>query len=452
MTQQASGNVLRRTVVRRERTLPIPGEVLVRVGQRVSPDTIVAKTEVLPGDPYVVDLIQGFRRRMTAQEVGEAMVKRVGERVKAGEPLARITRGIFGEVTEVKAPVDGMVEFISRAYGRVLLREDPKLASPIAVVNVARQLDVWPATIRMYMRYREGDEVKQGAPLADSPSVTGIDYSYSPISGIIEKIDTRNGTVTIVRPARPTMVEAYLAGRVDEVVPEHGVYVSCAAAYVTGVFGVGFETYGYLRVISGSPDGVVDAPDIAGELRDQILVAGAHVTLAAARKAAAGGARGIVCGAMDHLDLVSYVGQEIGVGITGQEDVPMSIILTEGFGRMPMAAPAFELLREHQGKLASANGSTQVRAGVIRPEIIIPLGDPEPSDDDPAETATPQEALLPGVRVRILRKPHFGQWGQVVEVPTRPERLETEAIVRVVHVRLDDGRRVTVPQSNVEVF
>lgn len=452
MTHFASGLVVRRMVVRRERVLPIAGEVMVRPGDRVSPDTVIAKTEVLPGDPYVVDLVQGFRRRMTPDEVSRAMVKRVGDRVRAGETLARSTRGLFGEVTEIKAPVEGVVEFISRAYGRVLLREDPKLASPIAVVNVARQLDVWPATIRMYMRYREGDEVKQGAPLADSASVTGIDYAYSPISGIIEKVDTRHGTVTIVRPARPTMVEAYLAGRVDALVPEHGAQVSCAAAYVAGVFGVGFETYGYLRMVSDSERGTVDAADLGGDLRDQVLVAGAHISLAAVRKAAAGGARGIVCGGMDHLDLVEYVGQEIGVGITGQEDVPMSVVLTEGFGRMPMAAPTFELLREHRGKLACINGSTQVRAGVIRPEVIIPLGDPTPEEAALPEATPPAGELGPGVRVRVLRKPYFGLWGRVIGVPIQPEPMETEAVARVVWIELDDGRQVRVPQANVELF
>jgi len=35
--------------------------------------------------------------------------------------------------------------------------------------------------------------------------------------------------------------------------------------------------------------------------------------------------------------LRQYVGYDIGVAITGQENVPMTLILTEGFGELPMA-------------------------------------------------------------------------------------------------------------------
>jgi hypothetical protein len=60
--------------------------------------------------------------------------------------------------------------------------------------------------------------------------------------------------------------------------------------------------------------------------------------------------------------------------------------------------------------------------------------------------------LALGAVVRLLRKPYFGLWGEVVDVPVKAEQLETEAWVRVVHVRLQDGRTISVPQENVEVF
>ncbi|MDP2872728.1 MAG: hypothetical protein Q8P31_09345 [Bacillota bacterium] len=450
MIQPVELKIARRTLLRRERMLPIPGELLVSKGQTVTPDTVVAKTEVLPGDPYVIDLKSEFHQTLTAKQVSEAMLKRVGDRVAAGEPIAEIARGMLRERHQVRSPVDGIVEFISRAYGRVLIREDPKSAMPVANVAVAKQLDIWPSSLRMYMRYREGDEVKQGAVLADSPSVSGMDYSYSPISGIIEKIDTRTGYVTIVRPARPTLVDAYLSGRIESTTAELGAVVTCTAAHIQGVFGVGFENYGYLKMVASDPGKIVDADDLTGELRDKVFVAGQKVTLEAVRKAAAGGARGFITGGMDHLDLVGFVGSEIGVGITGQEDVPLTIVLTEGFGGMRMADWTFDLLREHEGKLVSFNGSTQVRAGVIRPEVVIPLA----GDDGPTspEEIAPGGQLASGSRVRLLRKPYFGAWGTVIELPLEAQRIETEATLRVARVKLEDGGEVTVPEANIEVF
>jgi len=47
--------------------------------------------------------------------------------------------------------------------------------------------------------------------------------------------------------------------------------------------------------------------------------------------------------------------------------------LTEGFGPSPMNEEIFDLLRSFQGKLACVDGTTQIRARMLRPEIIIPL-------------------------------------------------------------------------------
>jgi len=62
------------------------------------------------------------------------------------------------------------------------------------------------------------------------------------------------------------------------------------------------------------------------------------------------------------------------VEATGTEQVGFTLILTEGFGSIPMAGKTFALLSAHAGQPASISGATQIRAGVIRPEIIIPKG------------------------------------------------------------------------------
>ena len=38
-----------------------------------------------------------------------------------------------------------------------------------------------------------------------------------------------------------------------------------------------------------------------------------------------------------------------------------------------MGDRTFNLLKSHDSKFVSINGATQIRAGVIRPEIVIPL-------------------------------------------------------------------------------
>ena len=48
--------IRKNSVVRKERTLPSPGEVLVRPGDIVGPSAVVAKTDFLRESPRVVDL------------------------------------------------------------------------------------------------------------------------------------------------------------------------------------------------------------------------------------------------------------------------------------------------------------------------------------------------------------------------------------------------------------
>jgi hypothetical protein len=127
----------------------------------------------------------------------------------------------------------------------------------------------------------------------------------------------------------------------------------------------------------------------------------------------------------------------------------VTVIITEGFGRIAMAKATFELLRKRSGRMASINGATQIRAGVIRPEIIIPL-DGEASGPG---TGDEEDGLLRiGTRLRAIREPHFGRLGRCTALPPGLETLATEARVRVLEVEFDDGSRAVLPRANVELI
>lgn len=450
--------IFERVRVTKQRTIPLSGEVMVRAGDSVAPQDLVAKAEMIPGDPYVLDLRAELGIKIGPEDVAKLMLKRVGDRVSAQEPVARAKVGVFGDIHEACSPVDGVIEFISHAYARILIREDAQKAAPVVIVNVSKKLDVSPLLLRAYMRYREGDEVRQGAVIADAPGGMGIDYCYAPASGIIEKICTRTGTVTILRPAKSTEVDAYLKGRVTEVIADRGARVETTADFIQGVFGLGFENYGPIRAVAKTPDAVIGEEDITPEHAGAVLVGGANATLEALRKALDLGVKGFITGGADHADLAKLLGRDIGVGITGQEDLALTVILTEGFGTMPMAADTFEVLRGAEGRLASINGSTQVRAGVIRPEIVIPRPDgeggppPRPVEECLFEREHYRGEAAMGSKVRIVRDPNFGHWGKIIALPDEPVAFETEARLPAAEVELDDGSRFFVPLANLEVF
>jgi hypothetical protein len=136
------------------------------------------------------------------------------------------------------------------------------------------------------------------------------------------------------------------------------------------------------------------------------------------------------------------------VAITGAEQVGFTLILTEGFGTIPMAPKTFALLSAHAGSKASISGATQIRAGVIRPEIIIPQTETQ------AGTITqPQRAgIRVGDLVRIIRDPLFGKIGEVSALPSDLTKIPTESEVRVLEVRFPDGQVAVIPRTNIEVI
>ncbi|MDI6894386.1 MAG: hypothetical protein AB1503_07910 [Bacillota bacterium] len=362
------------TVIRRERRLPFPGEVLVEVGQVVEPQTVVARTTVMPGMPYVVEVARelGVERG----EVGRYLLKVPGERVATGEVLARADRGLGG-VRECRSPCEGEVETILVAHGQVLVREDARKAAPVVWVDVARRLDVPPHRMRAFLRVREGEEVSAGQLIAQGMEGLMADRVYAPAGGVVEAVDTRTGGVAIRRPHRPAEVDAYLAGRVVEVFPEWGAAVAALGHQVTGVFGIGGQAYGILRAAVSNAEEVLDAGAISDDDAGKVLLGGALVTLDALRRARQAGVRGIISGGAQQGDLVAFTGREMVVGITGQEPV-LTVVITTGFGRQAMDAGLFALLASCGGRPVSLDGTTQVRAGAVRPEVLVPV-EPAPA-------------------------------------------------------------------------
>ena len=124
-------------------------------------------------------------------------------------------------------------------------------------------------------------------------------------------------------------------------------------------------------------------------------------------------------------------------------------MVTEGFGEIPMAGRTFELLKACEGRKVSVSGATQIRAGVLRPEIICPRLEAE-MKSSAQDGASGEAGLSVGCQIRIIRQPFFGRLGIVTALPPEPTALETEAKVRVLEVDFGSGERAFLPRANVE--
>src|SRR6185503_5321306 len=121
-----------------------------------------------------------------------------------------------------------------------------------------------------------------------------------------------------------------------------------------------------------APDEELTAARLSAEQKGAVVVGGSYVSYETLMRARELGIAAVVVGGFDDGGLKRLLGRDLGVAITGAEDLGMTLVLTEGFGRIRMADRTWKLLGTHEGHRASVSGATQIRAGVMRPEIVIP--------------------------------------------------------------------------------
>jgi hypothetical protein len=319
----------------------------------------------------------------------------------------------------------------------------------LRTVKVAELLGLEPNEVPAALLVREGDTVTRDQLVAQTKSFFGIFKSEckSPVAGTVELISPVTGHLGVREPPHPVEVSAYVEGAIAEVLSGEGVVVETRGALIQGIFGVGGERQGRIHVAVERPDEPLTEAHFSEAARGQIVVGGSNISGAALRRAAESGVAGIVVGAIIDQDLVELLGYDIGVAITGHEAIPMTLVITEGFGTLPMAGRTFALLRSLEGELASLNGATQIRAGVIRPEVIVPHARPASA---PANGSGYELAV--GTPIRLIREPYFGQLATVAALPPELQTVPSGASVRVLEAQLTTGERVVVPRANVEII
>jgi hypothetical protein len=358
-------------LIAKRRILPLKGDVLVKVGDKVKPDTVVART-LLPGnvEPINVANILGI----PPEDIMDCMMKKEGENVKQGEVIAK-SKSFFGLFSsEARTRTDGSVESISSVTGQVLIRGNPI----------------------------------------------------------------------------PVEIKAYLEGEVVELFEKEGVAVSTWGSFIQGIFGIGGETHGEIKVVTKDNTEVLTDKLIDKSCRDKVVVGGSLVTADAIKKAISLGAKGIVVGGFSDKDLRDFLGYDLGVAITGSEELGITLVITEGFGQINMAEKTFHLLKSKEGQMACINGATQIRAGVIRPEVVIPVQEDVHKKEKREELEN--IGLTVGYPIRVIRDPHFGRLAKVSGLPPALQRLESESSARVLEVEFEDGSKAIIPRANVEML
>ncbi len=326
-----------------------------------------------------------------------------------------------------------------------------ELPGKVIPLNLANRLGVAPDEINVYLVKKEQDSVQKDDVLAENkPLIKWFKTEIrSPITGRVESISTITGQILLREPPRVLELLGYIDGTIAEVHPAQGVTVESTCSLVQGIFGIGGEVSGELVMGVTAPEQPLLPEQLPSSMKGKIVVGGAFLPAATLTRAKEIGVVGLIVGGIHDKDLRALLGYDLGVAITGAEQVGFTLILTEGFGTIPMAPKTFALLSAHAGHRASISGATQIRAGVIRPEIIIPQASISAgARPDHVE----REGIQLGDPVRIIRDPLFGKIGAVSGLPSELTAIPTESEVRVLEVRFPDGTTTVVPRTNIEVI
>lgn len=351
--------------------LPYSGDINFQPGDRVKPDDVVAVNHYNPPRLYILN---GFARfpEITPQEIGEALQVRSGDVLKIDEVYAEIPKTVHvphynRAARHLHSPIRGRIEYIDPETGMLVVSEIQDYSGRPVKVNYADKLMLKPKKAKRYLLRQEGDFVYQGELLAKrlernsmgSPPV----FVKSPTTGTVRNIDKEAGTLTVAYEHKPMEFRANVEGTVTRVVPAQSIEIGFEGTKVEGRIAFGRECHGDLILLN--------SPDETGnqDLTNKIVVISQPPDKESLKKLSESGVRGLVCYEMDSSELVSWLGFEPGVINTGNEALPLAILILNGFGNSPLP----EAMKKELARVSSCylNPHTRIRAGVVRPFICF---------------------------------------------------------------------------------
>lgn len=346
-----------------ERKLPYEGEIFVRTGEKVAPDTVIGENRFGPPKLYLLDIRRmiSYSTHITDEEVREGILVKVGDRVTYEQPIFKGEGKLLHVPYFIHSPVRGTVTQVEPS-GLIILREIQDYDGKPHVVDVAKATGESPSHIKSYLKVSLGDFVEKENVIAKNIS-NGV-FVKSPATGTVKEIDTQKGTVTIQYDLAPISTKSFVAGKISKVRPGSGVQIKGSGTILYAIIGFGREASGRLSILK-----VPSA--LERSHKSAVVVSLKYIDEAFLRKAAEVEVAGVIAPSLDNQDWVRFYGSEMGVALTGDEQVPFALILTEGFGRIDMNAKYAKFFEKAEGKQASVSARTQIRAGVTRPMVIV---------------------------------------------------------------------------------
>lgn len=346
-------------------------------------------------------------------------------------PVHHIT-GLTSIVRERLLPIPGTV--LARLNQKVNSTDviaEANWAREHVLLDVARILRVTPHAAERLVKCKVDDRIPAGAEIAVGAGLFPRSVS-APRDGRVVAVG--GGQVLLEVGETRLELRAGISGTIIEIIPNRGVVIQTAGALVQGVWGNGRIDSGLLVSISEKPDGVLTGGRLDVSLRGSILLAGMVKDAETLQIAADLPVRGLILSSL-FPSLVQVA-----------REMRYPIMVTDGFGALPMNSAAFKLLSTSTKRDVTLNAEVYDRYSGARPEVIIPLAiASEPSAPREVET------FAAGLQVRMRRPPALGMIGSITAIKPGLTVLASGLRAPAAEVKLEDGETVVVPLVNLEV-
>ena len=115
-----------------------------------------------------------------------------------------------------------------------------------------------------------------------------------------------------------------------------------------------------------------------------------------------------------------------------------------------------EIFEKNINNQVSINGVTQIRAGAIRPEIII-FDSTDNIKKRLDENVNSKKditngGICVGTKIKVLKDPFFGHFGIVTKIINDEVTFESGVICRALQIKLENAEITLVPKANIEVI
>ncbi len=340
--------------------------------------------------------------------------------------------GLTSIVRERLLPFEGNVLVrLNQKVGPMDVVAETKWSREHVLINVASTLHLSPAAAERMVKCKAGEKLAAGTEIAKGKGLFPRTVR-TPREGTVVAVG--NGQVLMETSESKIELRAGVPGTVIEVIAGRGVVIQTAGALIQGVWGNGKIDTGLLINIAEKPDGILSLSRMDVSLRGSILLAGMVKDEDTLQAAAELPVRGLILSSL-YPSLIPVA-----------REMRYPIMVTDGFGPLPMNSAAYRLLSTNAKRDVTLNAEVFNRYTGARPEVIIPL---PISSEPPASNSS--EVFAPGLQVRMRRPPAMGSIGSIVVLKPGLTTLPSGLRAPAAEVKLENGETVIAPLVNLEV-